>query len=501
MFSNTAYEAYFVSLGVYLNSGITKFLASNEFFRALMMFIVAFTLMAITFQYFSRYLPGSLFERKFITLSKFGKFIVCFFLGVSLLQIGTNVDIKDYARKSWKSNPYLVDKLSKEDEDYRISFVFDLLIRTIEEIGWGATKVIDHLMSENHSHLKAPDFFYKALLYAGASQIESPELQEKMEMYSRDCVLKALTDYPQVEHKSWFGKLHSDALLPEKIDTIYRNTIFEKEDGSTYSCNDIRLSINQALHEESISKAPMIEQLLFNSGFKKTMSTQTWVNMEISSRVLNFYRSQRESSVGIKEGAAVPGMMGSVLQFLSKVKSFEGIMRLTGNEDVAGASLAIDKAREFNDLQRKAPMIKGLVKMFLIGLAPLLVFAIFALNWKILVWWIVAYSSVTIGWSVAWTFLYHTMTNFVAAGNMMSHFGMLSDGYSLTAAKMIMEDAYFFYSVIFMAQMLSAAAMTGGALFFTRSLLSDNATDHVPDILPAAANTAVNMAAMRGIGV
>lgn len=79
MFSNTAYEAYFVSLGVYLNSGITKFLASNEFFRALMMFIVAFTLMAITFQYFSRYLPGSLFERKFITLSKFGKFIVCFF--------------------------------------------------------------------------------------------------------------------------------------------------------------------------------------------------------------------------------------------------------------------------------------------------------------------------------------------------------------------------------------------------------------------------------------
>lgn len=411
------------------------------------------------------------------------------------------MDIKDYSRKSWKSNPYLVDKLSKEDEDYRISFVFDLLIRTIEEIGWGATKVIDHLMSENHSHLKAPDFFYKALLYAGASQIESPELQEKMEMYSRECVLKALADYPQVEHKSWFGKLHSDALLPEKIDTIYRNTIFEKEDGSTYSCNDIRLSINQALYEESISKAPMIEQLLFNSGFKKTMSTQTWVNMDISSRVLNFYRSQRESSVGIKEGAAVPGMMGSVLQFLSKAKSFEGIMRLTGNEDVAGASLAIDKAREFNDLQRKAPMIKGLVKMFLIGLAPLLVFAIFALNWKILVWWIVAYSSVTIGWSVAWTFLYHTMTNFVAAGNMMNHFGMLSDGYSLTAAKMIMEDAYFFYSVIFMAQMLSAAAMTGGALFFTRSLLADNATDHVPDILPAAANTAVNVAAMRGIGV
>ena len=49
--------------------------------------------------------------------------------------------------------------------------------------------------------------------------------------------------------------------------------------------------------------------------------------------------------------------------------------------------------------------------------------------------------------------------------------------------------------------MLSAAAMTGGALFFTRSLLADNATDHVPDILPAAANTAVNVAAMRGIGV
>lgn len=499
-FSNTAYEAYFVSLGVYIHSGITRFLASNEFFRALLMFILAVTLLVITFQYFSRYLPGSVFDRKFISLSRFAKFIVCFFLGASLLRVGTNVDFKNYDRSSWKSNPYMSDRISKDDEDYRISFVFDIMIRTIEEIGWGTTKLIDALMSENHSHLEAPDFFYKAILHAGASQVENPELREKLEMYSSECVLKALSRNPEKERVTWFGKLHSKAFLPEDLDEFYKNTYFEKEDGSVYNCNDLRFAVNDALHLESMSKAPMMDQLLHSSGLEKKISVDQMRNIQIASSLLNFYRSKRESVVGVKDEVRLPGLFGSTLQFLDKLKSFEGISRITGHEDTAGASLAVDKAREFNDLLRKAPMIKGLVKMFLIGFAPLLIFAIFAMNWKVLVWWAVAYSSVTIGWSAGWTFLYHTLTNFVASGQVLKQFGQFSDGFSLSSVAIIMEDAYYFYSIIFMAQMTYAIALTGGALFITRSLLADRATDHIPEVVPMASNVALATGGMKSMG-
>jgi len=501
MFSSTAYDAYFVSLGVYLHSNLTKFLTSNEFFRALLIFIAAVTLLVIGIQYFSRHLPGTFFEKRYVSLSKFFNFIICFFIAVSLLKIGSTVDVKNYDRKTWRDNPYLMDRLSKHDKDYQVSFIFDLMIRTIEEIGWGTTKLVDYLMAENHSNLKAPNFFYKSLLYAGASQIESPKLREKLEMYSTECVWKMLDNLPEENrNEDWLGKLHSAARLPDKITEIYSQIQFKREDGSTYTCNDLRFSVNQALYEESISEAPLYEKFLNESGLERKISASMMTNLEISSRLLNFYRSQRQNGIGIKKGSEIPGTFGSIIQYLSKLKSFEGLSRANNNDSIAGASLAVDKAREFNELQRKAPMIKGLVKMFLIGFAPLLAFMVIAMNWKILLWWAVAYSSVTIGWPFCWNLLYQLMTNFVASGSVLENMGQLSDSFSLLSAQLIMEDAYYFYTVIFWLQMASAIAVSGGALYFARGILSDNAEDHVPDIVPATANAALSLNGLGRMG-
>lgn len=498
MFSNTAYEAYFVSLGVYIHAGITKFLSSDQFFRSLLLFISAVTLLILVFQYFSRHLPGSLFERRYISLSKLFKFVFCFFLGVSLLRLGTDVDFKKYSRDSWRENPYMSERLSKNDEDYRVSFVFDVLIRTIEEIGWGATKLVDRLMGESHSHLEAPDFFYKAIMLAGSSQIKDPKLKETIDLYSEECVERALAEGPDTFKEVNLGKFFTDDFMASELDLLYRSITFERDDGATYNCNDLRQAVNQGLYEESKSYEPVMNQLLTKAGLDQKISTNQMRNLEISSAVLNYYRSKREDWVGTKNEVKVPGGFGSTLQFLGKLVSIEGWARLFGNEDAAGASLAVDKAKEFNELLRKGPMIKGLVKMFLIALAPLLMFPIVAMRWKVLIWWVVAYSSVTIGWSVCWTFLYHTLTNFVASGSILTQFGKMSDAYSLSSAQMIMEDAYYFYSVIFTAQMMSAISLTGGSLFFTRSLLSDTRGDHMPEIVPVAANAALAANGIKG---
>jgi hypothetical protein len=52
-----------------------------------------------------------------------------------------------------------------------VSFLFDVLSRSAEEISALIARVIDSVFQSTHSQLDAPDFFFKAIMYAGSETI------------------------------------------------------------------------------------------------------------------------------------------------------------------------------------------------------------------------------------------------------------------------------------------------------------------------------------------
>ena len=145
-------------------------------------------------------------------------------------------------------------------------------------------------------------------------------------------------------------------------------------------------------------------------------------NHAASSALANYYLSKSESpNLAIQKGAEVPGGFASFTFNVKKTLSWDGILGLLGQKQLAGAVLTAERAKTFSEYLQRAPHIKGIVKLFLIALFPWLVFFLFAGKWKILVSWYAIYVSVLL-WTPIWTLLYHLMTSIALSAETMNAF-------------------------------------------------------------------------------
>ncbi|PWU14066.1 MAG: hypothetical protein C5B49_13815 [Bdellovibrio sp.] len=107
MFSNTAYETLYQILGLELHAKFIEVITGEGFFKGLILLIFGLGFFMTTVKFISRYVPGSLVERRHLPLSKFVKVIACLFLGFAILRVGTNASVVDYQGKNWADNPEL----------------------------------------------------------------------------------------------------------------------------------------------------------------------------------------------------------------------------------------------------------------------------------------------------------------------------------------------------------------------------------------------------------
>ena len=194
MFTNTAYEALYEYIGLSLHSKFIEVITSQKVFAGLILVIFGTMFFVTSVHFFSRYMPGALVKRRSVPLSKFAHIIFCLFLGIGLLKVGTHTSVNNFQGTSWSQNSYVISHLGKVQPDYKVSVVFDLLSRAAEEVSGLLNRIIDGVFQSTNSQLQAPDFFFKAIMYAGSASIEDPGLKKSIQYYTEECLDKVLPD-------------------------------------------------------------------------------------------------------------------------------------------------------------------------------------------------------------------------------------------------------------------------------------------------------------------
>jgi hypothetical protein len=495
MFSSTAYEAYYTYLGLYLHEASINIITSQEVLIALMMLILGITFLLSTWRYFGKYMPGFLGRGKSVHATFVFKILACFLISVSLLKVDSSMGVKNYERRSWHNNPYIHSKIGNGQDRYHVSFVFDLLTSSAEEIAAFATSIVDKLFQKTNSELQAPSAFYKAILYAGSQTIDDPSLRDKIDVYTDSCFEHILPLLATAKAQDRIDELFN---ANGGVDAELKVIPIQMEDGSTMSCLDLKNEVRKHLWEYSKDKGAK-----FNKHYANKYGINSYEVKEIDQRnliasnaLVNHYLNKTEDALGTQEGAKVEGTLAKFLLGWSRFWSFDGFLNLIGQKDQVGAVLTAQRAEKFSEYLQRAPHLKGLVKLFLIAIFPWLVFFIIAGRWKILISWFAVYVSVLL-WTPIWCLLYHLMTSIALSNELMQEFGRVSDGVSLYSASFITAKLYQFYAIYSWLQLILGPLPTlilGYGLF--SSFIKDSEGESAPTVVTAAKD--VGMSAATG---
>ena len=492
MFSATAYEAFYTYIGIYLHEASIKIITSQEVLAGILVVILGFSFLMTTWKYFSRYMPGFFKSTRTVSVYSFFKIMACLIIGFSLLKVDAPSQVKNYKRMSWHTNPYIQSRFSSIEESYKVSFIFDLLSRSAEEVARLGSLIIDGLFKKTNSELEAPAAFYKAVLYAGVLTIDDIELKDKISVYASSCFDKVL---PLMGTAKKRGKIDEFFNKNGFIDQELKSIPIQLEDGQKISCLDLKNEVRHHLWEYSEKRAEdfLPYQGKYDIPIKGTSPDQkNWI---ASSALVNHFLSQRESILlGTQKGAEVHGKLTNFLLGLDRLFSFDGFLTFFGLRNQVGAALTAQRAAKFSEYLQRAPHLKGMVTMFLIALFPWLVFFIIAGKWKVLIYWFTLYASVVL-WTPIWVLLYHLMTSIALSTDMMHEFGKLSDGISLYGSMLITTKLYQFYAIYSWLQLIIGPLPTVMLAYgmFT-SLLKDSEGERTPEPISVVKDVGVTVA-------
>ena len=482
MFSNTAYEAMYYYIGLSLHAKLIEVITSQRVFMGVVLLIFGTMFFITTVQFFSRYVPGALIKRRQVPLSKYVKVVACLFIGIAVLRVGSHSSVRRFTGESWHNNPYVASKIREvAAPEYKVSFLFDILSRTAEETAALISRIIDGVFQRSNSQLEAPDFFFKAIMYAGVSSIDEPKLQKSIQFYTQECFDRVL---PFVKESAKTKKLdllfQNQASVDQKLADVY----IERPDKKPYNCLDVKNEVRDALKEYTWKKT---QEGSMEDKFAKYLKVpdvyKAMTNYQTSAFLVNHYMDQHEDRLGIQQGAQLPtSTTGRVVQFVNRMFRWDGILGLMGARDQQGVVMAAQRSQEFSEQLARAPHLAGFIKMLIIAAFPWLIFFIVAGYWRVLFYWFLIYLSVLL-WTPIWTLLYHIMVSITLSADVMSAFGNLSDGVSIYSAQLISSRIYHIYSVYSWLQILTGTLFTGMILFFVRPALMDTKEESKPEFI------------------
>ncbi len=489
MFTNTAYEALYEYLGLQLHASFVEFITSQRVFGSVILLIFGVMFFVTTSQFFSRYLPGVLVQRRMIPLSRYVKMVACLFLGMSILKVGATTSVKDYTGQSWHGNGYIRANDSSVKEDYRVSILFDILSRSAEEVTSLLSKMIDGIFAKTNSQLEAPNFFYKAVMLAGASTLEDPALRESVEVYTSECIEKIL---PLVGSADARDKLHSFFSITTVAPEVDRRLAQVEigHGGQPYTCLDAKNEMHTRLRNHAgQASADIKDKLEAHSPF---LTKGAYENYQMSASLARLYHDKNETWTGIQRGAQPLGGSARLYQNLNRAFSWDGIAGLFGAK-YQGASMAAERSQEFSENLSRAPHVAGFIKMGLIAIFPWLVFVIVAGHWRVILYWYAAYFSVLL-WTPIWTLLYHIMTGVSLSTEAVAALGELGHGVSLYSAELLTTRMNYMFAVYAWLQLLVGVTFSGSVLWFLKPVLSDSRSEEAPEFMDDAKNSARTVA-------
>lgn len=490
MFSNTAYEALYQLLGLSLHAKFIEVITGEAFFKGLVLLIFGVVFFFTILKFISRYVPGSLIERKHIPLSKFIKVVACLFLGLGILRVGTNTQVKDYQGKNWVDNPYILNHAGNVEPQYRVSVVFELMSRTAEELTSLLSRVIDGVFAKGNPQLTAPNSFYKAIMYAGMATIEDPSLRDQLQFYTDECFSKVIPSIDQIKNQ---GAIDGFFSASHKIDQELLGVEIDLGNGKSTNCFEVKESTVERLSEYAhIKTKGLSDNLTWDAsvvlGYGGKLDPSYYKHYMASRALANFYADKTEGRLGIQKGAEVPGSAGGFFQTMGRVFSWDGLLGMFGQRDLQGASESARRSQEFSEHLARAPHVAGFIRMLLVAAFPWLMFFVVAGKWRVLVVWFWIYFSVLL-WTPLWTLLYHIMLGISMSSEMMEAFGQLADGVSFYSASIVNHRLYFMFSIYSWVQLLVATLTTGSAFMFLKPMLGESETESKPEFIDSAMGT------------
>ena len=497
MFSHTGYDALYSYLGLSLQSKIMEVLLSESFFQGALFFIFGLVFFWTLLQFFSRYMPSAVVKRRNVALSRFFTIILSLFFGLTLLRVDSTVSISNFSGRSLHTNQYVKSNVSNIKESYQVSFIFKLLTKTAEELTAFGARIVDGLFTKTHSQLEAPNFFYKAIMYAGAASLNDQKLKEQMELYIESCLDKTL---PLIKDDIVRSKLDGFFFRTSEMDSVLDNITIELKNygpvSYSWTCLDLKMDLRNDFLNYADSKAGLVTYI--DQFVRGGLTSESWRNLHSSNILINYFLDKNESIVGIQKGSQLPSTTARVVQYLKKIVSFDNLLSIFTGRDKHGATLAAERSQEFSELITRAPHISGFVKLFLIVVFPFLVFPLVAGKWKWIIYWFALYFSV-LTWVPIWTFSYHLVTNLALATGTMAELGNLYDGISLYSSKVVTSKIFYLYAVYSWIQIITGPVMTAFLAYKLAPLLGDTTTETAPDFVEDAKNLGSKATQVMGV--
>lgn len=487
MYSNTAYEALYLQMGLQFQEEVTRWITSVVIFRAALLMIFGIAVFTFMVHFASRYVPFFLRSRR-APMGSLVASMFCLFLGISLLKVGGTVNPTNMAGGSWSQNPYILSKTPTAKDQYRVSLVFRLLSGSAEEIARALALLVDATFSRTNPQATAPNFFYKAMLGAASDSIDDPNLKSSVDFYTEECLSKVLPLYDPSADGGFLDRYFSRGNgADQKLASIPLGS-----SGPFSNCLELKTGMNQALADYAHRGSSVYDRAVAaGPGFQKFWQGfgQNYDNWVSSNLLVNHYLDNRESTFGVEKGAEIPGTGGRIMQYLNRAFSMDGVLSILGRRDLKGASVAAKRSLELSDHFARAPHVAGFLKMLLVGFFPVLVFFLAAGKWKPVLWWWMTYLSICL-WNPLWALLYHVITTLALNLETLEAFGRLTDGVSLYAAALVSSRIYQAFAVYSWLQLLIGPLFTGSLIMSLRPLLSDAA----PDTLPEGVSSGVGVA-------
>lgn len=495
MFSSTGYEAYYTYLGAVMQSTMLDFITNQKALKGLLVFLFASMLLLAIINFFKNYLPSGFSTGGFnggtalIGIVK----VICAFMFVSgLLSFRVNPVIKNYDRQSWMDSRYFENK--KIVGDIKVSGVYFFITNTLEEVGRAIGLVIDNTLKTRgtEGNLKTPDFFYKAMMYAGSSTIESESLRNNLDIFTNEC-LPIVLSLPEYQDAGGISKIFRGESLARS------HLRGRRVEFLNLNCEELRGLVNHELLEEA-KQLGLPEYTGIGMSFQKNIQT-----VAASKKILNHWINSQEDAVGTSRAAKFSsgGVYNGVniLQFIEKAQTTEGMMNMltrlftgsgTSFQNINNATKA---SMKFSEMTKRAPHLLGLLKMLLSTVFPFLVFVIVLGKWKPLVWWSALYFSLCL-WSPLWSMFYHIMTNMMISSSEFQRFSgdSLNGGVFLYASSVLQNKSYYFYEIYSWIQLMTGPGFTGMFAMGLKGALSNGAQESTLNTVGAVSQPTAGLA-------
>lgn len=485
MFVNTAYEAFYISMGLRLHEGIVSILTHQTIVMAIVLMIFAVMLFRTTVQYFSRYMPDYIIKQSPTALSRFAWVVFYLVLGLAILKVPARTQVYNYKRQPWINNAYLETRQAVSIDGYRVSLVFDLISRTSEEISAFISHSIDRLFKSSNSQLHTPDIGYRAMVAASANVVKSPLLKHGLNLFATSCAPQLMKHDAGAWTSSFIGS------RPKEMDAILRSIPLTGELAGATNCLALNNYIDKAVIDEALDEYKKSETVLNALGASTNVK-----RFLAASAIRNHYGSEYQTSAGVNIKATNPDWFVVLRQtlggYFKKARGFgrnkSGRVSFNENNTFTDKNQVYHASNRFDARLNQAPHMIGLIKMMLIAGFPFLIFPVVAGGWRVLIYWTAIYFSVLL-WQPLWLFLFYVMQSVVGAQAQLQQRLGHSAG-AVIGATLMEDDMNFFYQLYYWIQLIIGPVFSFVMIFWLKPFFQgskESGTDAIKHSKSAAA--------------